>query len=81
MFAFGITVPGSYIFVDEHGKVGGILDGTPLEATRELAAGHHDFVAETNSPRIALFWARAFEKGYSPSFDDEIPGRKARAKH
>ena len=45
----------------------GELDGTPLNGPRLLDSGRHTFVAKGGEPgRLALFWAVAFEKGFSP---------------
>ena len=44
----------------------GNLDETPFQGDRELAAGRHEFVPERPTKQIALLWARAWQKGYSP---------------
>jgi hypothetical protein len=44
----------------------GNLDETPFQGDRELPAGRHEFVPERPTKQIALLWARAWQKGYSP---------------
>lgn len=63
---FSIAVPGRYIAISEQGPVSGTLDGTPCNAPRELSAGDHQFVATKPNQRLAVLWAPAFERGFSP---------------
>jgi MFS family permease len=53
---FTIAVPGEYVVVSERGAVG---------PTQQLASGAHRF-AKTNGERLAVLWAPAFRRGYSP---------------
>lgn len=62
---FNIAIPGEYAIVTEHGHARGTLDGTPYTGPRELGAGPHRFVS-VETTRVALLWAPAFERGYSP---------------
>ena len=64
---FEIAIPLRYTLVGASGPVSGLLDGTPFDGPRELAAGHHEFV-QTGPPdgRLVLIWAQAIERGYSP---------------
>lgn len=63
---FSIAVPGRYIALNDKGPVTGTLDGSPYDAPRELAAGDHKFIAATPDQRLAVLWAPAFERGFSP---------------
>lgn len=54
--SFTIVVPGRYVAIDERGAIG---------APRDLPAGKHHFARTTHDP-VAILWAPAFERGYSP---------------
>lgn len=63
--SFQIGVPGPYVVLDEKGLVSGTLDGAPFNGTpRELAAGDHKFSGPNE--RLAVLWAPAFHRGFSP---------------
>ena len=64
--AFDIVIPETYALLDAKGVVPGTLDGTPIDGPRALAAGHHEIVVGPDAGKIAVVWARAVEKGYSP---------------
>ncbi len=64
--AFAIAVPGRYAVVTPGGPARGLLDATPYDRPRELAAGAHRFDAAAGSASAAVVWARAVELGYSP---------------
>ena len=50
----------------------GVLDGMPLTRPRDLAPGRHEFRRGAGTGRVALFWAQAYAKGYSPfAFQDD----------
>ena len=62
---FLVEVPARYAIVGNSGMAHGRLDGVDLAGPRQLAAGPH--VYETRSPApLALIWARAVERGFSP---------------
>ena len=63
---FTIAVPGPYVIVNESGLASGTLDGVPYSGERELTAGAHTFDRGTSGERVAVLWARAFERGHSP---------------
>jgi hypothetical protein len=63
--SFTIAVPGEYLVVDTNGIAQGTLDGTPQTAARNLEAGPHHF-ASAREERLAVIWAPAFTRGYSP---------------
>ncbi len=62
---FEVQIPGRYTILGPGGPARGRLDGTELAAPRELAAGVHVF-APRSPPPLALIWARAAERGFSP---------------
>ena len=63
---FSIAVPGPYMAINDKGPVTGTLDGSPYNGPRELAAGDHKFFASAPGQRLAVLWAPAFERGFSP---------------
>ena len=63
---FDVVIPQRYTLVSPEGPMSGNLDGTPFQGNRELAAGRHKFVPDRPTKPIALLWARAWQKGYSP---------------
>jgi hypothetical protein len=63
---FDISIPERYAIVDENGLAAGKLDGTPLEGSRELEPGHHEFVPATSPNSLVVLWARTVQKGFSP---------------
>jgi len=64
--SFAIAVPGPYVIVDVAGLASGSLDGTQFTAPRELAAGAHRFDRARPNERVAVLWAPAFTRGFSP---------------
>jgi hypothetical protein len=66
VYPFSIAVPSDYQIVGRDGPLDGTLDGTPLKGPRQFQAGAHELrIAGSHGP-VALFWARAVERGYSP---------------
>lgn len=64
--AFAVTIPARYAVVVERGTFNGSLDGTRYTGPRELAAGPHQLVADVATGRVAVVWAQAVERGFSP---------------
>jgi hypothetical protein len=62
---FRVEVPARYVILAGAGPARGRLDGAELTEPRPLAAGVHVFETEAPAP-LALLWARAAERGYSP---------------
>jgi hypothetical protein len=66
VYSFSVAVPSSYEIVGKEGPPSATLDGVPVNGPRRLAVGKHELrIAGSHGP-IALFWARAVERGYSP---------------
>ena len=65
---FEVAVPANYTLLTSVGKEAtGELDGTPLNGPRLLDSGRHAFVTHGDEPgHLVLFWAVAFERGFSP---------------
>ena len=64
--AFEIMIPAEYTVVAEHGQLEATVDGAPWPGTRLLSPGHHEVRVLSGSGRVAVVWARAIEKGFSP---------------
>jgi hypothetical protein len=64
--SFSIAVPGEYMIINKDGQSSGTLDGTPYRGARLLAAGPHHFDRVHPDEHVAVFWAPAFRRGYSP---------------
>lgn len=64
--SFTIAVPGPYIVVDVRGLASGSLDGTRMSGARNLDAGSHRFDRANPRQRVAVLWAPAFARGFSP---------------
>ncbi|MGZ8984647.1 MAG: ArnT family glycosyltransferase [Methylotenera sp.] len=65
--SFDIHVPTNYELMAESGVVSGWLDGIPYRGSRQLDAGHHTF--RLSSPlkgKLAVIWAPAIQRGFSP---------------
>jgi hypothetical protein len=75
-YHFQVVIPASYSIVGPQGPVAGTLDNTPWDGPRELAIGEHTFTPTGDPAPLALFWERAYEKGYRPEFTD--PERQPR---
>jgi hypothetical protein len=65
-YIFDVAIPSRYAIVCPSGQVVGTLDGTPFDAPRELAIGRHEFRKTSGTKPLALLWATAIERGYSP---------------
>jgi hypothetical protein len=66
-FDFDIAVAAEYAICMEHGDVSAECDGEPFAKRKFLEAGRHRLrVAQGGHGRLAIIWARALEKGFSP---------------
>jgi hypothetical protein len=64
--SFDIAIPASYALVSDGGAVGGTLDDLPYVGPRRLDAGRHTFEVTFQGTRLAVIWAQAAERGFSP---------------
>jgi hypothetical protein len=64
--AFTIAIPGDYVIIGPDGEAAGTLDGLPYRGALPLAAGKHRFVRALPGQPLAVFWAPAYARGYSP---------------
>jgi len=63
---FTIAIPGRYAILTPDGVASGELDGRPLDGARMLEPGPHVFRPSSPAPILAVVWANAVERGYSP---------------
>jgi len=66
LLTFTVTIPESYAVVAEIGTVSGVLDDTPYAGPRHLSVGRHGFAPGGPTGRLAVVWAKALERGFSP---------------
>jgi hypothetical protein len=63
---FEVVIPGAYVLVASHGRVRGQLDGSGYIGPRQLASGSHAYLASSGEDSVAVVWATAVERGFSP---------------
>ncbi len=63
---FAVTIPARYAIITESGAASGALDAEPYRGPRFLAPGEHTFAPASSGQRLAVIWARAIERGFSP---------------
>lgn len=64
-----IVLPGTYVLVSSDGGVAAEVDGRRREGALALEAGEHLIhVKAPGMPRLALVWAKAYQRGYRPGF-------------
>ena len=73
--AFEVAIPARYSVVAESGGAAGLLDGEPYTGPRFLEAGPHTFTPSSAADRLALVWAQAIERGFTPFPDGTATGR------
>jgi hypothetical protein len=59
-------MPDQYEIVTPNGAAVGLLDGTSLEGARHLGAGEHRFQPAILGSPLAVLWARAAERHFTP---------------
>lgn len=69
---FTIAVPGRYAVLSPEGPAAGVLDGRPLEGSRVLEAGPHAFRPSSPATTLAVVWADAVERGFSPFHSGDL---------
>ncbi len=62
---FTIAVPGQYVVVSPKGIAAGLVDGKP-NVPRFYDPGPYRYTRATPSERVAVLWAPAFARGFSP---------------
>ena len=64
--AFDVVIPARYAVVSGRGEAHGTLDGRAYDGPRDLGPGRHVFIPETGPGPLAVIWAQAAERGFSP---------------
>ena len=64
--SFEIVIPARYIVTAGQGPPQGMLDGTPCDGLRDLAPGRHEYRPAGGEGTIAVIWAQAAERGFTP---------------
>jgi len=72
---FDVAIPARYSLVAGSGPVAGMLDGQAYAGPRFLENGPHRFAPSTGADRLALVWAQAVERGFTPFPDGKSTGR------
>lgn len=63
---FDVVIPARYEIIAPDGPVTGLLDGTPYEGARFLARGRHTFIEISGGQNLALLWAQAADRHFTP---------------
>ena len=69
---FDVVIPARYEIIAADGRVTGLLDGTTYEGARFLGRGKHRFVETSGGQNLALLWAQAADRHFTP-FDKRHP--------
>lgn len=64
---FNVAIPARYAVTSRGGNVAGWLDGTRYTSPRFLSTGRHEFRPAVRKNTLVLIWARAKERGFSPT--------------
>lgn len=66
-FDFDIVIPAPYEIISPAATpVAGTLDGMPYLGARPLNPGRHTFVKTSEQTKLAVFWAQAADRNFSP---------------
>src|SRR5262249_46451936 len=63
---FDVPIPARYALIGQSETPAGVLDGAPYDGARFLDAGPHGYAPGAGHARIAVIWAQAAERGFSP---------------
>ncbi len=63
---FNVAIPAKYELLTATGTASGLLDGTPYDQARMLSPGPHHFRLTSASAQVAVVWAQAAERNFSP---------------
>ncbi|MEA2625296.1 MAG: hypothetical protein QOD06_1341 [Candidatus Binatota bacterium] len=66
LLPFSVEVPGRYAIVDPVGRVVASVDGGAFAGARFLERGRHVLDAPSHAGPLAIIWAQAVERGFSP---------------
>ena len=71
---FEVRIPSRYAIVTDAAPPRGQLDGTAYTGPRFLDPGPHEYVPAAAEGRIAVLWARAAARGFSPFHTHALHG-------
>lgn len=74
---FNNLIAARYTLISKTGPVTALLDGQPFTGPLFLGAGPHSIQIKNTKGPVALVWAQAVERGYSPFADFEITDQPA----
>jgi hypothetical protein len=63
---FEVVISAPYEIISPDGDTSGMLDGTPYNGPRFLAAGPHTFKSTSISHNLILLWAQAVDRHFTP---------------
>ena len=63
---FEVAIPAVYEIMTPNGSADGLLDGKPYDGRQFLIAGKHTFLRSSGRKELALFWAQALDRGFTP---------------
>jgi Dolichyl-phosphate-mannose-protein mannosyltransferase len=63
---FEVVIPASYKIIARDGPVSGTLDGMPYNGARFLVPGRHTFVQTSSGTQLAVLWAQAVDRNFTP---------------
>jgi hypothetical protein len=63
---FEVVISAPYEIISPDGDASGMLDGTPYNGARFLAAGPHTFKSTSISHNLILLWAQAVDRHFTP---------------
>jgi hypothetical protein len=66
VFPFDVAITEPYTFLGSGKHIDGTLDGTQMQGSRVLEPGRHEFHRTSGHGPVALVWARAAARGFSP---------------
>ncbi len=68
VISFDVRLPARYAIITPEGPAGGFLDGHRYDGPVQLSCGPHEYRPAASEGRLALAWAQAVERGFSPQW-------------
>jgi hypothetical protein len=70
---FDVAIAARYEIIAPDGAVTGLLDGTSYKGPRFLERGKHTFVETSGGQSLALLWAQAVDRHFTPFYRRHPP--------
>jgi hypothetical protein len=64
--SFETAIPARYAVMGAEGPARGMLDGAPCDRPRDLAPGRHEYRPADGEGPVAVLWAQAADRGFTP---------------